>query len=120
MEVVTWFDSPGDVLAVLGIAATLFGGLFWIIRSEILSVGKELKPNGGSTLGDQVKSIDTRLNTLLERQGQIAYGMERLRSENEEIHTLLSHKVDTLSERLDGHAASPEHDRRRNAYPEGS
>lgn len=109
-----WFDSPGDILAILGIAATLFGGLFWIIRSEILSVGKELKLNGGSTLGDQVKSIDDRLNTLLERQGQIAYSLDKLRGENEEVHTMLSRKVDVVTQQLHDHAGSPAHDRRRN------
>lgn len=116
----SWIDSPGDLLAILGIAATLFAGLFWIIRSEILSVGKELKPTDGGSLADQVKSIDTRVNTILERQGQIAYGVERLRTENEEVHTLLGHKVDAVAQQLEAHAESPQHDRRKpNVQPEG-
>lgn len=54
-------DSPADVLAVIGIATGIVGGLLWIIRAQS-ALSKQFKPNGGLSLRDSVDRIerDTR------------------------------------------------------------
>lgn len=54
-------DSPADVLAIIGIAGGILGGLLWIIRAQA-ALSKQFKPNGGASLRDSVDRIerDTR------------------------------------------------------------
>jgi len=33
-----WFDSPGDVLAILSVVAIVLGGLFYLVDSRLASI----------------------------------------------------------------------------------
>ena len=67
----TWFDSPGDWEALLGILIILLGGLTWLIRTEVKKNGKsiaansaEMIPNHGSSLRDAVDRIERRISEI--------------------------------------------------------
>lgn len=50
-----WIDSPGEILALLGIIGTILGVLFFIIDVRVGKVLKELKPNGGESFSDRLQ-----------------------------------------------------------------
>lgn len=59
MSVTEWAAVSG---AILGIVAAAYS----VIRVMIKSIMAEFKPNGGSSLKDQVNRIEKRLDTLYE------------------------------------------------------
>lgn len=62
MTVEQWSSA---ITAILGVAVVIFGGLRWILKKYILDVTetlKELKPNSGSSLKDQVTRLERRMD----------------------------------------------------------
>jgi hypothetical protein len=59
---VSWFDSPPEILTVLSIAGVIVGVLFWIIDSRLNKVLREFKPNGGSSVKDQLDRIESKID----------------------------------------------------------
>ena len=57
-----WFDSPAEILTVLSIAGVVVGVLFWIIDSRLNKVLKEFKPNGGTSVRDQLNRIEGKID----------------------------------------------------------
>lgn len=71
-------DWAGLVLTVLSIAAILISGIIWLIKSEnkalkleIKEELKELRPNSGSSMKDQITNLESRHNKLEEKIDKI-------------------------------------------------
>ena len=58
----TWFDSPPEILTVLSIGGVIVGVLFWIIDSRLNKVLKEFRPNGGTSVRDQLNRIEGKID----------------------------------------------------------
>ena len=50
---------------VVGIAAVILGALLWLIRAQV-SMMKEFRPNGGSSMRDQLNRIEARLDNHID------------------------------------------------------
>ena len=49
--------QPGDVVPLSIIGGGILSGLLWLIRAQI-TMAREFKPNGGSSLRDAVQRIE--------------------------------------------------------------
>ena len=58
----TGVEIIGLILAIL----TLIGGLEMRVRSLVKTYLNELKPNGGSSMKDQINRLETRVDTILQ------------------------------------------------------
>lgn len=58
----SWFDSPPEILTVLSIGAIIAGVLFYVIDSRLNKLLKEFKPNGGSSMRDQLDRIESKID----------------------------------------------------------
>jgi len=56
-----WFDTPGEALTILTMVSMVLAALGWLIKANI-HMSREFKPNGGSSLRDQLNRIENRLN----------------------------------------------------------
>jgi hypothetical protein len=57
--VIVKLDDLGVIFGILASAVAVFGGLFAALRYVIKAETSELRPNGGSTLKDAVRRIET-------------------------------------------------------------
>jgi hypothetical protein len=65
MTIQDWFGltlTSLTILTIVGVAVR------WIIRHYIADIIKELKPNGGSSLKDQVNRLEKNLSSLENQQ----------------------------------------------------
>lgn len=58
-----WVDTPGEVLAVLSIAAIVIGALMWLIKA-VGSLQKQTQPNGGSSLRDAIVDLERSVHDI--------------------------------------------------------
>lgn len=63
--------EPGEILTLLSIGGVILGALFWIIDSRLAKMQKEFKPNGGSSMRDQLNRIEAKID------GHINWHMDR-------------------------------------------
>jgi hypothetical protein len=82
----TW--AP-PVLAMLGIMGFISGMIRWLVKHYFDAIKAEFKPNGGSSLKDQV-------NRLESEHKSIATQIEKMEAHNEASHKELSAKVDKI------------------------
>tara|TARA_R110000868_G_scaffold111121_1_gene300287 strand:+ start:779 stop:997 length:219 start_codon:yes stop_codon:yes gene_type:complete len=61
-----WFDSPNEMLVVVGLCSAVFGGLFWVIDARISKVIHAVTPNSGMSMRDAVDRIETKLDTHIQ------------------------------------------------------
>jgi hypothetical protein len=57
--------SVGEWMAVGGFVIVLLTAIFSSMRFMVKSIMRELQPNGGNSLKDQVSRIEARLDQLL-------------------------------------------------------
>ena len=57
--------SVGEWMAVGGFTLTMLAAIYSSIRFLVRSIMRELTPNGGTSLKDQVSRIEQRLDTLI-------------------------------------------------------
>jgi hypothetical protein len=57
--------SVGEWTAVGGLVLAVLTAIFSSMRFMVKSIMRELSPNGGNSLKDQVSRIETRLDQLL-------------------------------------------------------
>ena len=57
-----WLDSPPEILTLLSIGGVIVGVLFWIIDSRLNKVLREFKPNGGTSVRDQLNRIEGKID----------------------------------------------------------
>ncbi len=54
--------QPDQILTLLSIGAIIVGILFWIIDSRLNKVLREFKPNGGTSVRDQLNRIEGKID----------------------------------------------------------
>lgn len=54
--------APDQILTILSIGAIVLGALFWIIDSRLGKVLREFRPNGGSSVKDQLDRIESKID----------------------------------------------------------
>ena len=54
--------QPDQILTLLSIGAIIVGILFWIIDSRMNKVLREFKPNGGTSVRDQLNRIEGKID----------------------------------------------------------
>ena len=54
--------QPDQILTILSIGAIILGALFWIIDSRLGKVLREFRPNGGSSVKDQLDRIESKID----------------------------------------------------------
>lgn len=50
-------DDPADLIPLIAIGGAILGLLLWIVKAQV-SMSKEFRPNGGSTLKDAIARIE--------------------------------------------------------------
>jgi hypothetical protein len=58
-----WFDTPAEILTVLGIVSAGIAALTWIVKSQIAMM-REFRPNGGSSAKDSLNRIERKLDSV--------------------------------------------------------
>ena len=59
-------DEPTDLIPLIAIASAIIGLLIWIVKAQI-SMSKEFRPNGGSTMRDAISRIERDNHYLRDR-----------------------------------------------------
>jgi hypothetical protein len=54
--------EPDQILTLLSIGAIILGALFWIIDSRLGKVLNQFKPNGGTSVKDQLDRIESKID----------------------------------------------------------
>jgi hypothetical protein len=58
--------STAEILVLAGVATaivtTLLGGLIWVVNKQVATLLAEHKPNGGSSMKDQLNRIESDVN----------------------------------------------------------
>jgi hypothetical protein len=62
--------SAADLAAWTVAVVTILGGVASYTQFMIKHYLKELKPNGGSSIKDQVNRLETRVDTIIEMLGK--------------------------------------------------
>lgn len=91
-----WLDSPSDISAVVGTITVVLGALLWLIRNEIAKTRKEMQPNHGSSMRDQI-------DILVERQGDVVRDVRDIRAVVEAHNDRLYSGLAKVHARLDEH-----------------
>ena len=63
--------NAAEILVLAGVATaivtTLLGGLIWIVRAQVSVLLAEHKPNGGSSMKDQLNRIEADVNKVSDK-----------------------------------------------------
>jgi uncharacterized protein YneF (UPF0154 family) len=58
--------NTAEILVLAGVAVaivtTLLGGLIWVVNKQVATLLAEHKPNGGSSMKDQLNRIESDVN----------------------------------------------------------
>ena len=68
-----WLNEPGEWSALVSIVGLVLAALLWLIRTEVLRTRNEFRPNGGSSMRDQV-------DLIVRRQGEVIDDLSYLRN----------------------------------------
>ena len=82
----TW--AP-PILAMLGILGAIAGMIRWLVKHYFDEIRAEFKPNGGSSLKDQVNRLEAEHKKIFEK-------IDKMETHNEMSHKELSAKVDKV------------------------
>lgn len=58
--------TGGEWVAVIGLVLTLMAATYSSMRFMVRAIMRELSPNGGASLKDQVNRIEDRVDLILE------------------------------------------------------
>jgi hypothetical protein len=58
--------TGGEWTAVIGLGVTLIAAVYSSMRFMVKAIMRELSPNGGASLKDQVNRIENRVDLILE------------------------------------------------------
>ena len=93
-----WVDTPGEVLTILTIIASVTAGIRWMIHvldRRIAAVAERLDertlPIQTSTNGD---SINARVNLIIERQTGIADDLRAIRQDISDVHGRVTEHIE--------------------------
>ena len=59
--------TPNEWAAVGGLVLSTLAAVYTVMRFMVKSIMRELLPNGGNSLKDQVNRIEKRLDSLVDR-----------------------------------------------------
>ena len=73
--------NPGEIIALVSVATTVItaviGVLLWVVKTQVTSMQREFKPNGGSSVRDTLNEIRTDVRELRSKvDGHIDWHME--------------------------------------------
>ncbi len=96
----TWVPLTVGILTIL----TVLGGLIYrihkkftvYIRDEISEVAKEFKPNGGSSLKDQVNRLETGHNDIVGDVNNVKEDVADLKKDTNRLEDKIDKMFDTL------------------------
>jgi predicted nuclease with TOPRIM domain len=96
----TWVPLAVGILSIL----TILGGIIYrihkkftvYIKEEIASVAKEFKPNGGSSLKDQVNRLETGHNDIVNEVNSVKDEISEIKEDNKRLESKLDKMFDTL------------------------
>jgi len=60
--VIEWLDTPGELAATLAVCGVIASLLFYVIDSRLAKMQKEFRPNGGSSMRDQLNRIEQKID----------------------------------------------------------
>jgi hypothetical protein len=83
----TFTDWAGLILTSLSIIAIMGVSVRWVIRHYLKDILHEIKPNGGSSMKDQVNRLERDITDLKNQN-----------IKGEEYHEKLDSKIDHLTE----------------------
>ncbi len=73
-----WISSPSEVATIVGIAAAAIGALFWIVRTKVVEVLHETKPNSGTSMRDAVDRIEGHMIRIESKiDGHVSWHVEK-------------------------------------------
>lgn len=84
MSIQEW---AGFILTLLSIIAALGFGVRWVIRHYLKDILHEVKPNGGSSIKDQVNRMESDIKAL-----------QKQNADGEEFHKRMDAKLDHLTD----------------------
>lgn len=58
-----WFNTPAEILTVIGIGSAGIAALSWIVKSQVAMM-REFKPNGGGSTRDSLDRIERKLDVV--------------------------------------------------------
>lgn len=58
--------DPAELLTVLTIVGLILGALFFIIDARLVKMSREFRPNGGTSVRDQLNRIEAKLDGHLD------------------------------------------------------
>jgi predicted nuclease with TOPRIM domain len=96
----TWVPLTVGILTIL----TVIGGILYrihkkftvYIRDEIAEVAKEFKPNGGSSLKDQVNRLETGHNEIVGDVNNVKEDVADLKKDTNRLENKIDKMFDTL------------------------
>ena len=60
--------NTGEIIALVSVATTIItaviGVLLWVVKTQVTSMQREFKPNGGSSVRDTLNEIRTDVREL--------------------------------------------------------
>ena len=62
----TTSEWAGMILTILSILATVGVGVRWIIKNYVKDILAEMKPNGGSSMKDQITRLDEKTEKIFD------------------------------------------------------
>jgi hypothetical protein len=73
-----WIDSPTELATIIGIGVTTIGVLFWIVRTKVVEVLHETRPNSGTSMRDAVDRIEGHMIRIESKiDGHVSWHVEK-------------------------------------------
>lgn len=82
-------DWAGLILTVLSIVALVAGGIKWLTKHYFDEIRAEFKPNGGSSLKDQVNRLEKKTSELNERINEADTMRREMNSKLDKMYMIL-------------------------------
>jgi len=57
-------DIASTIATILGILTVVFAVVAWVFKNWLKNYLQELKPNGGTSMADSIKRIESRIDYL--------------------------------------------------------
>lgn len=82
-------DWAGLIFTVLSIVALVAGGIKWLTKHYFDEIRAEFKPNGGSSLKDQVNRLEKKTSELNERMNEADTMRREMNSKLDKMYMIL-------------------------------
>ena len=82
-------DWAGLIFTTLSIVALVAGGIKWLTKHYFDEIRAEFKPNGGSSLKDQVNRLEKKTSELNERMNEADTMRREMNSKLDKMYMIL-------------------------------